>query len=123
MTEFATDTARCDIFLESLPHSLKDIRREFYLLPISSRDFPNLQALYLQEMKKRAASSARAAELQVGNALYAGEDGQYRGGRSTYRGKAAEGASEAAKQVVDKPVNIHKAQTGEPEAVTKTPSP
>ena len=86
MTEFSTDTNSCDIFLESLPYSLKDIKRDFNLLRAGERDFTNLQAIYLQELRERAASSARASELTAGIALYAGTHGQQRGGRGGFRG-------------------------------------
>ena len=82
MTEFSSDPARCDVFLESLPYSLKDIRRDFRALLPGERSFSKLRARYLEEMREREASAARQADIQGGSMLYTNKSG----GRGSYRG-------------------------------------
>ena len=91
MTEFNSDHARCEVFIESLPWSLKDIRREFYALPLSQQTFPKLRASYLEEMRERKASKERQDEVINGNVFSTvrGARGGYRGGRDGSRGGVA----------------------------------
>ena len=81
MTEFSTDTARCDVFLESLPYTLNHIKREFRILPSSERQFRKLRALYLEEMREKESSAARQADVQGGNLFFSGRVRGGRGGR------------------------------------------
>ena len=81
MTEFKTDSARCDVFLESLPYSLNHLKREFRALPTMERQFRKLRSLYLEEMREKEASADRQADVQGGNLFFSGRVRGGRGGR------------------------------------------
>ncbi|RXK34973.1 hypothetical protein M231_07756 [Tremella mesenterica] len=104
LPEFATDTARCDILVGSLPYSLKDIRRDFHNLPSDKQTFRALHAMYLEEMRAREVSETREKDAASnGNILYAGKAQRGRGGgrgRGGFRGRGGRnnGAPKEEKQ-------------------------
>ena len=70
MTEFSTDAARCDVFLESLPYTLNHIKREFRSAAPMDRQFRKLRAMFLEESREKDASATRQADVPGGNLFY-----------------------------------------------------
>ena len=91
LSEFQTDAGICNLFLQSLPHSLKDIRRDFERQPKDKQTFGTLHGIYYEEMQGRKTDRARAQlATQPGAIMYAGRGqlhGRGGGGRDRGRGR------------------------------------